>query len=107
MILLNADESKYGKSKKDEGIGDFLDITVRTIENVRKRFIEDGFEAALSGKPKEREYKYKVDGDTEAHMIEIFLPVLYLQTDSLIIATSKIKSEEFNLPFEIKRYCLI
>ncbi len=71
LILLNADEGKYGKGKKDEEIGNFLDITVRTIENVRKRFIEDGFEAALSGKPKEREYKYKVDGDTEAHLIAL------------------------------------
>lgn len=69
LILLNADEGKYGKAKKDEEIADFLDVTVRTIENIRKRFIEDGFEAALSGKPAEREYKYKIDGDAEAHLI--------------------------------------
>lgn len=47
LILINADEGKYGKWKKDEEIADFLDVTVRTIENIRKRFIEDGFEAAL------------------------------------------------------------
>ena len=69
LILLNADEGKYGKAKKDKEIADFLDVTVRTIENIRKRFIEDGFEAALSGKPSEREYKYKIDGDAEAHLI--------------------------------------
>jgi DNA-binding CsgD family transcriptional regulator len=69
LILINADEGKYGKGKKDEEIADFLDITVRTIENIRKRFIEDGFEAALSGKATEREYKYKIDGDAEAHLI--------------------------------------
>jgi transposase len=71
LILLNADEGKYGKGKKDEEIAEFLDVTVRTIENVRKRFIEDGFDEALSGKPREREYKYKVDGDTEAHLIAL------------------------------------
>ena len=71
LILLNADEGKYGRAKKDEEIADFLDVTVRTIENVRKRFIEDGFEAALSGKPKEREYKYKIDGEAEAHLIAL------------------------------------
>lgn len=71
LILLNADEGEYGKAKKDEEIADFLDVTVRTIENVRKRFIEDGFEIALSGKPKEREYKHKVDGDAEAHLIAL------------------------------------
>lgn len=69
LILINADEGKYGKGKKDEEIADFLDATVRTIENIRKRFIEDGFEAALSGKPTEREYTHKIDGDAEAHLI--------------------------------------
>ena len=54
-----------------EEIADFLDVTVRTIENVRKRFIEDGFEEALSGKPREREYINKVDGDAEAHLIAL------------------------------------
>lgn len=71
LILLNADEGKYGKGKKDEEISDFLDVTVRTIENVRKRFIEEGFEAALSGKPREREYENKIDGDAEAHLIAL------------------------------------
>ena len=71
LILLNADEGKYGKGKKDEEIAEFLDVTVRTIENIRKRFIENGFEEALSGKPREREYKYKVDGDAEAHLIAL------------------------------------
>ena len=71
LILLNADEGKYGKGKKDEEIAEFLDVTVRTIENVRKRFIEDGFDEALSGKPREREYKYKVGGDAEAHLIAL------------------------------------
>jgi transposase len=71
LILLNSDEGKYGKGKKDEEIAEFLDVTTRTIENVRRRFIEDGFDEALSGKPREREYKQKVDGDTEAHLIAL------------------------------------
>lgn len=71
LILLNADEGKYGKGKKDEEIAEFLDVTVRTIENVRKRFIEEGFEEALSGKPREREYENKIDGDAEAHLIAL------------------------------------
>lgn len=71
LILLNADESKYGKGKKDEEIADFLEVTVRTIENVRKRFIEESFESALYGKPREREYENKVDGDAEAHLVAL------------------------------------
>jgi hypothetical protein len=71
LILLNADESEYGKGKKDEEIADFLQVTVRTIENIRRRFVEDSFEAALYGRPREREYDNKVDGDAEAHLIAL------------------------------------
>ena len=69
LILLNADEGKYGKGKKDAEISETFEVTVQAVENIRKRFIEDGFDAALSGKPNEREYKHKIDGDAEAHLI--------------------------------------
>ena len=71
LILLNADEGKYGKSKRDEDIADFIEVTVRTIENIRRRFVEEGYDAALYGKPREREYVNKVDGDVEAHLIAL------------------------------------
>lgn len=71
LILLNADEGKHGKSKKDEDIADFIEVTVRTIENIRRRFVEEGYEVALYGKPREREYANKVDGDVEAHLIAL------------------------------------
>jgi len=71
LVLLNVDEGKYGKGKRDENVAEILEVTVRTIENIRKRFILDGFEAALYGKPREREYERKMDGDTEAHLIAL------------------------------------
>lgn len=71
LILLNADESINGKAKKDEEIADFIEVTVRTIENIRRRFVEDGYGAALYGMPREREYENKVDGDAEAHLIAL------------------------------------
>jgi len=71
LILLNVDEGPYGKGKKDEEIADILDVTVRTIENIRKRFVMDGFDIALYGKPRERTYDRKVDGDVEAHIVAL------------------------------------
>ncbi|MFT4153722.1 MAG: hypothetical protein QM629_07915 [Parafilimonas sp.] len=71
LILLNANEGKYGKSKKDEDIADFIEVTVSTIENIRRRFVEEGYEVALYGKPKEREYINKVDGDIEAYLVAL------------------------------------
>jgi len=69
LILLNVDEGEHGRGKKDEEVADILQVTIRTIENIRKRFIVDGFEAALYGKPRQRTYERKVDGDAEARLV--------------------------------------
>ncbi|ALO16595.1 hypothetical protein L21SP5_02975 [Salinivirga cyanobacteriivorans] len=70
-ILLNSNQGSNGKSQKDEDIASFLNITVRTVENIREKFVLDGFETALYGKSSPREYKAKVDGDVEAHLIAL------------------------------------
>lgn len=70
-LLLNCNEQANGKAKSDEAIADFLNVTVRTMENIRKRFVLEGFEVALYGKKSEQVYKSKVDGDVEAHLIAL------------------------------------
>lgn len=70
-ILLNSNQGSNGKSQKDEDIASFLNITVRTVENIREKFVIEGFETALYGKSSPREYKAKVDGDVEAHLIAL------------------------------------
>lgn len=70
-ILLNADEGVKGKGQKDADIAGLLGITTRTLENIRKKFVLDGFEAALYGKKSERPYTRKIDGDTEAHLVAL------------------------------------
>ena len=70
-ILLNCDNSTQKKPRKDADIAQFLGITERTIENIRKKFVLDGYEIALNGKPNERIYKRNIDGDTEAHIIAL------------------------------------
>lgn len=71
LVLLNCDENNSDRLKKDSDIADILGITERTIENIRKKFVLDGFEVALTGKPSERVYMSKVDGDIEAHIIAL------------------------------------
>jgi len=70
-ILLNANEANNGKKRKDEDISKLLGITTRTIENIRKKFVLEGFETALYGKKSERVYSRKIDGDAEAHLIAL------------------------------------
>lgn len=71
LILLNVDEGEHGPGKTDEEVAGVLQVTVQTIENIRKRFVLDGFETALYGRPRQRSYDRKMDGDAEAHLIAL------------------------------------
>jgi transposase len=76
LILLNVDVNrpKDAKSKSrstNESISNHLDISIKKIDRVKKRFVEEGLEIALCGRPKNREYEKKVDGDLEAKLVAI------------------------------------
>lgn len=70
-ILLNCDEGKYSEKVTNEQISKVLKVGMRTIDRVKKRFIEEGFESVLERKPPEREYERKADGEVEAHLITL------------------------------------
>lgn len=70
-ILLKADSSAGGPNWPDSRISQAVDTGTATIERVRKRFVEDGLEAALSRRKPNRIYPHKLDGDAEAHLIAI------------------------------------
>ena len=65
-ILLKADAGW-----QDADIGVALDVSVSTIERVRRRFVEEGLEAALNRRSSQRKYSYKLDGEAEAHLIAL------------------------------------
>ena len=71
-ILLKADQGEYGPSWSDEDISSALDVTVQTIERVRKQFVEEGFDAVLSRRPYiQKVSRKKIDGNVEAHLIAL------------------------------------
>jgi transposase len=71
LILLNSNE-KVGEVKpSNEEISKILHVSMRKIDRVKQRFVEESLEIALNGHPKEREYLRKVDGDVEAHLIAL------------------------------------
>ncbi len=53
----------------NEEVVKVLKISMRTIDRVKRRFVEEGFEACLSRKPTTRIYEMKIDGDNEANLI--------------------------------------
>jgi len=48
-----------------------LKVGMRTIDRVKKKFLEEGFEAVLDRRPTTRVYEKKMDGDTEAKLITL------------------------------------
>jgi transposase len=70
-ILLNCDEGKYSQKVTNEHMSKVLRVGMRTIDRVKKKFIEEGFEAALERRPTGRLYERKMDGDTEAKLVTL------------------------------------
>ena len=68
-ILLNCDEGSYSDKITNEQISHILKVGMRTIDRVKKRFIEDGFEAILERRATTRIYEQKIDGDVEAKLV--------------------------------------
>jgi transposase len=71
-ILLKADQADGGPRWPDERIAGALDVGRATIARVRQRFVEQGLEAALGRKPRERPGRLrKLDGRAEARLIAL------------------------------------
>ncbi len=54
-----------------EEIATAYDVSLPKIERVRKRFVEEGFEAALSRKSVTNVHRRKITGEEEAHLIAL------------------------------------
>ena len=70
-ILLKADEGPHGEHWTDEQIERALDVHVTTVERLRRRFVEEGFEAALQRKEQKNRKAKKIDGRVEAHLVAV------------------------------------
>lgn len=72
QILLKADTG--GPGWTDTRIAEALDCRTKTVENVRQRFVECGFEVALDGKRRETPPTEKLlNGEQEAKIIALRL----------------------------------
>lgn len=71
LILLNCDQGEFSDKVHNEEVAKVLKIGVRTIDRVKKKFVEEGFEAALENRPTTRVYERKADGEVEAHLVAL------------------------------------
>ena len=72
LILLNCDEGDFQTKKStNERVAGVLKISMKKIDRVKKRFVEECFNVALNGHKGKRVYEKKADGDFEAHLVSL------------------------------------
>lgn len=70
-VLLNCDEGEYSQKVTNEEISKILKVGMRTIDRIKKKFIEEGFESILERRISTRIYDKKSDGDFEANLVAL------------------------------------
>ena len=72
LILLNCDEGEFNDHRtRGEDVANILRICMRKVDRIKKRFVEEGLDAALGRKPSQRSYEHKADGEFEAHLVAL------------------------------------
>ena len=70
-VLLQVDETEAAPGRTDEETASALNLSVRTVERVRERFVEQGFAAALLPAPSKRVYPRSFAGASEARLLAL------------------------------------
>lgn len=71
-ILLKSDQGADGPGWPDDRISEALEVTVQTVERIRKQLVEEGFDAVLARHPyTQKVSRKKIDGVVEAHLIAL------------------------------------
>jgi hypothetical protein len=68
-VLLKTDESEAGPGWTDERAAEFAEVSLKTVARVRRRFVDQGFEAAVYRQPATDRLYRKLDGAAEARLI--------------------------------------
>jgi hypothetical protein len=72
LILLGCDRGAHQKKRStNEEMARVLNISMKKIDRVKKRFVEGGLELALIRRKADRIYAKKADGDFEAHLVAL------------------------------------
>jgi hypothetical protein len=72
LILLGCDQGEgQGQQLTNQDIAAVLPVSMKKIDRIKKRFVENGLEVALDKRVAERIYLRKTDGDFEAHLVAL------------------------------------
>jgi transposase len=70
-ILLKTNQGEGGPGWTDRAIAAALEVHPTTVARVRQQCAAEGLDAALARKAPAREYRRKLDGEQEAHLIAL------------------------------------
>jgi transposase len=66
--LLLCDAGEHGDPWKVADVADALGVTARTIEHLKRRFVEEGLQSALVRKPRTKPREVTFDGSFDARL---------------------------------------
>jgi len=70
-VLLKAEQAPGGPGWVDDAIAEAVEVSQPTVSRIRKRFVEQGLEAALNRRAPRRVYERKLDGAQEARLVAL------------------------------------
>ena len=70
-LLLKADQGAGGPAWSDARIAEAVEVSVATVERVRRRYAAEGLDAALARRRPRSTPPRKLDGAQEAHLIAL------------------------------------
>lgn len=70
-ILLKSDQGPAGPGWVDRRVAEAVETSQPTVARVRKQYVEEGLEAALTRRAPNRVYARKLDGEQEAQLIAL------------------------------------
>ena len=66
------DEGEFNDHRpRYDAVANILRISMRKVDRVKRRFVEDGLDAALGRQQSQRSYERKADGEFEAHLVAL------------------------------------
>jgi len=69
QVLLKADAGLEGSGSTDEQVAQALEVSTRSVNRVRRTYVEEGLLAAIERQPRREQPRHKLDGAAEAHLV--------------------------------------
>lgn len=71
QVLLKADAGLEGSGSTDEQVAQALEVSTRSVNRVRRAYVEEGLSAAIERQPRREQPRRKLDGAAEAHLVAV------------------------------------